>query len=86
MHAIFQFIATATTFTVSILSVCNFKVHNKKIAQDDVKTSKYVEVLKKQRIFLNISCICWTNVIKKINLIQGVPGRMCQTSGGCSLC
>jgi hypothetical protein len=54
MLAIYQFIVTAATFTVSILTICNFGVHNKKIPQDDVKTSKYVEVLKKQIIFKKI--------------------------------
>jgi len=67
MLTIYQFSATATSFTVSIFSDCNFRVHNKKILEDDVRTSKHVAVLKKQIIVKkNIFRICWTNVIKKI--------------------
>ena len=50
MLTVYQFSVTATSFTVSIFSVCNFRVYDKKILEDDVKTSRYVGVLKKEII------------------------------------
>jgi hypothetical protein len=64
MLAIYQFIVRTTSLTVSSFSVCNFRVHYKKVPEDDVKTSKHVGVLKKQIILKYIFRICWTNVIK----------------------
>jgi hypothetical protein len=42
----------------------------------------HLEILSNQRVIHYLVCL-W---ISKQRNIQGVPGGMCQTSGGCSLC
>jgi hypothetical protein len=54
MLLIYLVFVTTTCIKV-IFSICNFSVHNKRLPEDNVKTSKHLGVLK-ERDIVNIYC------------------------------
>ena len=67
-------------------------VHNDLLLSSDCVKIKYIKayiywtVLKLKRKKYICVCVCMYVCMYIYIYIQGVPGGMCQTSGGCSLC